>query len=353
MPTSLHELFGEEIESFDQELRRFLEQRDDPQGHYGMVRYQLGFADEHFQSTVGPRQERGKRVRPLLCTLIGRATGVRGDVTRTLMIAAELLHSASLVHDDIEDSEPLRWGRPTLWSVVGIPQAINVGDALVGLSFEALLRLREQGVSSELAYGVIARFVRAYSRMTEGQYLDLSFQGRLELGVDAYLDLIARKTGAALECFAGATSSLAESGEAVERAYGRFGAAFGVLYQIADDIRGIWGELEETGKYASRDIVLRKLTLPLLVGAKEGSPKLRERLLVSREAKPTFTSEEAREISAELLSSGVDKVCAEIAMRYRDEALGALEATEMRSNERALLEAMVRKCATGLPAALA
>lgn len=347
--TSLRESFAAEIDEIDAALAAYLDPLTDPVGHYGMLRYHLGFADERFHPLPGGRQHGGKRVRAILCMLIGRAVGVGPGPIRQLMLASELLHSASLAHDDIQDAEPTRWGRPTLWSLCGTSQAINAGDALVGMTFDQLLKLREH-VPVELVLQVLDRYVAAYLRMSEGQHLDLVHQGRLDLGVSTYLDVISRKTASALECFCGATAILAKRSPELEKSYRHFGASFGMLYQVADDCRAVWGDPTETGKIASRDIVLRKMTLPVLFAVERGPAPLRERILQSREAKPTFSDAEAAEIVEEMTAAGIDRLCTEVAFQHRDSALAALQSAPTSDEERMMLEKLVRMCATGLVA---
>lgn len=339
-------IFGEEIEAADRALVEYMAELKGPASHYELIRYQLGLVDEHMQPVAGMRLERGKRLRPVLCMLIGRAIGVDPRVARTLMLASELLHAASLVHDDIEDQEPLRWGRPTLWSLVGTAQAVNAGDALLAMSYDVVIRLRGLDVPLDLVLRATEAYIRATLRMAEGQHLDLHHQHRLDLGVPAYLDVINRKTGAALECFCGATAVLGGSNPELEDAYRRFGSAFGVLYQVADDIRGIFSELDETGKQPRRDIVLRKTTLPLLMAVERGPAPLREFLLQDGSSKPKFTDGEAIDIVEQLTAAGIDKMCKDVAIEYRDAALDALAATKMRQEERKMLETIVGMCAT-------
>ena len=350
---SLRQLFAAEIDEVDAALAEYLATYADPPGHYGLIRYHLGFADERLAPTPGARQPRGKRLRAIVCMLIGRAIGAPRNALTTLMLASEMLHNASLVHDDIEDEEPLRWGRPTVWSLSGTSQAINIGDALIGMTFDLLLRLRQDGVPPDVVHRVLESYVRAYLRMGEGQHLDLLQQARLDIGVDRYLDMISRKTGAALEGFCGATAIVGGGTAQVEGSYRRFGAAFGMLYQIMDDIGGVWGELDDTGKIAARDIMLRKTTLPLLYGVEHGSPALRKLLLEPHDTKAAFTEAESEHIVAELAAVGVEDLCRAVALRHRDAALaelrGAGDGAAEQSREHMMLAKMVEVCAQARP----
>ncbi|MCB0200451.1 MAG: polyprenyl synthetase family protein, partial [Anaerolineae bacterium] len=94
-------------------------------GHYGMLRYHMGWVDEAFRPAV---VNSGKRIRPVLCLLACEAAGAPAERALPAAAALELLHNFSLIHDDIEDDSPTRRHRPTVWALWGRPQAINAGD---------------------------------------------------------------------------------------------------------------------------------------------------------------------------------------------------------------------------------
>src|SRR5919106_7023935 len=148
---------------------------------YEMLSYHLGL-----DQPDGPR---GKRMRPLLGLIVYQS--LTGDYHAALPGAAavELGHNFSLVHDDIEDADAERRHRPTLWALWGVPLAINAGDALFALSRLALYRLLEDEEYSEKR---VLEMMRVYDEtclaLCEGQYLDISFERRADVTVDAYLE---------------------------------------------------------------------------------------------------------------------------------------------------------------------
>jgi geranylgeranyl diphosphate synthase type I len=235
----------------------------------GMLHYHLGWADENLQPSSGPT---GKRIRSALCLLSCEASG--GTWSRALPAAAalELLHNFSLIHDDIEDGDPVRRGRPTLWAVWGIPQAINAGDALYALAHLTLLRITQKGVSDSTARTAARLFSETCLRVTEGQHLDIGFEGRQQVSIDEYLAMIAGKTAAlvASACELGAligTDGLDVTGDASGiRNLRSYGYHLGMAFQMQDDILGIWGEPTATGKPAGSDLARRKKSLPILHG---------------------------------------------------------------------------------------
>lgn len=339
----VREFFGPQIDEVDAALGNYLNQSNDPPEHYSMVRYHFGFSES------GKRLSSGKRMRAIFCLLIGGASGAPTAALRTLMLASEVMHGASLVHDDLEDGDATRWERPTVWSRYGTNQAVNVGDAMIGMTYELLLSLAETGVPLERVHRVIRIFNAAHLRMSEGQHLDLVHEGHPDTSVERYLDIIDRKTATACECPSRASAVLANAPPETEEAYARFGRAFGMLYQIVDDYAGVWGDPETTGKAELGDVVLRKASLPVLYGYKLGSTRLRE--LLHPAAIPPgapvsrLTREEALFVKEELTRLSVPTHCRDHVRQQRDAALAALRETANDSMETTMLETMVQLCA--------
>lgn len=227
---------------------------------YHMMAYHLGWLDEHFCPVQGST---GKRIRPLLCLLACEAAG--GDWHRALPAAAavELVHNFSLIHDDIEDNSATRRGRPTVWALWGLAQGINVGDAMYTLAYQALARLQEAGAAPSLHLAAVDIVNKACLELCHGQYLDLAYEGNLEITEEAYLQMIGGKTAALIAASTQLGALLAEAGEHAER-YRLFGWYLGLAFQMVDDILGIWGDPATTGKSAADDIRNRKITLPIL-----------------------------------------------------------------------------------------
>ncbi len=229
--------------------------------HYGMLHYHLGWADELLRPQNYPA---GKRLRPMLCLMAATETG--GEPIQALPAAAaiELLHNFSLIHDDIEDGDETRRHRPTLWKVWGAPQAINAGDAMFTLAFAAMQRLARRGVSAPTTLDALARFTQTCLALTEGQHLDMGFETRTNVTVAEYMRMIQGKT-AALVGASVAIGAIIGGADATQiEALQRFGIASGLAFQIQDDILGIWGDPQVTGKAAGNDLLRRKKSLPIL-----------------------------------------------------------------------------------------
>lgn len=241
-------------------------------GHYGMMHYHMGWADDSFRPATIPA---GKRIRPLLCLLACDAVGGDPTVAMPAAAAVEILHNFSLVHDDIEDGDETRRHRPTVWALWGVPQAINAGDGMFALAYAALQRAREL-IGADRATAAFdwkgclletfETFTETCIALTEGQFLDLSYEQREVITVAEYLRMIEGKTAALIagSVAIGALFGGAETGTA--DCLRRFGRNIGLAFQIQDDILGIWGDPTTTGKVAGNDILRRKKSLPLLYG---------------------------------------------------------------------------------------
>src|SRR5512140_2911866 len=264
-------------------------------GVYEMIRYHLGL-----DGSTGPR---GKRMRPLLGLLAYTSTA--GEHTAALPGAAavELGHNFSLVHDDIEDGDIERRHRATLWSIHGIPQAINTGDLIFSLSRVALHRLTDLGFSD----AKVLRLMRLYDEtcvlLCEGQYIDIATSAQDEpMTVDLYFDMIGRKTAALIAASIEAGALLATDDDDVIARYRRFGWSLGLAFQLNDDLLGIWGEEQNTGKVPT-DVARHKKTLPVLYAFEHATPADRARL-AELYVKPEATTSEITEVVDILERSG-------------------------------------------------
>lgn len=229
--------------------------------HYGMMEYHLGWRNEWLQPELSPA---GKRLRPMLCLLACAEVG--GEPVQALPAAAaiELLHNFSLIHDDIEDGDELRRHRLTLWKIWGVPLAINAGDGLFALAFAAIQRLSRRGLAAETVMQTLDLFTQTCLSLTEGQYLDMSFEQRNDVTVADYLRMIQGKTAALIGASVAIGAQIGGATPAQVAAMRLFGQNIGLAFQIQDDLLGIWGEPAVTGKAAGNDILRRKKSLPIL-----------------------------------------------------------------------------------------
>jgi geranylgeranyl diphosphate synthase type I len=212
-----------------------------------------------------------------------------------------------------------------LWAVHGIPQAINAGDALFSLSRVALHRLTDLGFSDAKVLRLMRLFDQTCLRLCEGQYLDIAMSHSDELmTVELYFDMIGRKTAALIAASIEAGALLATDDEHVIGRYRDFGWALGIAFQLNDDLLGIWGAEQATGKAAS-DVAHKKKTLPVIYAYEHAGPEDRERL-AELYAMPDPSREEVAEIIAILERTGAREYTRDQARAYRDQAVQALDA---------------------------
>jgi geranylgeranyl diphosphate synthase type I len=293
---------------------------------YEMLEYHLGL-DEPGAG--------GKRIRPLLGLLVYQALG--GDPRKALPGAAavELGHNFSLVHDDIEDGDVERRHRPTLWALWGVPLAINAGDALFALSRLALYRLRTPEAETEYDARRILSLMEVYDEtclaLCEGQYLDITFESRIDVTVEEYLEMIGKKTASLMSAGVQAAAMLASDDDTLVESMRRFGFDLGLAFQMADDVKGSFWDSAESGKAEAGDLRRRKKTLPVIwaLGHATGADLDRLRALFAPgpagEAASGMTDAEVHEALDILERCGAREFAVGEARRYRDRAIAELE----------------------------
>jgi geranylgeranyl diphosphate synthase type I len=250
------------LSDLELELQKQVSRLDTPRTKrfHEMLTYHMGWTGED----AGP-DAAGKRIRPLMVLLSTASSG--GDWRSALPAAAaiELVHNFSLVHDDIQDNSPKRRGRDTAWVKWGAPMAINIGDALFVISNQAIINLKEN-YPAEVVMRAAEILNNTCLELTRGQFLDMSYEARNNLTVEDYWPMIAGKTAALLSACCHLGSLLGGADQAKQEAYRSFGHYLGLAFQVQDDILGIWGDENITGKSAASDLLEGKNSLPILAG---------------------------------------------------------------------------------------
>ena len=257
------------FEAFESHLERAVERLDGASPTKALVRAHFAFDDAS--------AKRGKRLRPRILVAVAEAEGAPAETAFPAATAVELLHNFSLVHDDIEDRDEMRHGRATLWVRHGIPAALTAGDAMCALAFTALL---EGAADAARSVTMTASLHGALYDLCRGQGADIGFETSAAVTFAEYLAMIEGKTAAlfAASCELGALAAGAEPARAA--AYGRMGRAYGLAFQVRDDILGTWGTPADTGKPAGADIRRRKWSFP--VAWAMGGPPSPDRETVAR-----------------------------------------------------------------------
>jgi geranylgeranyl diphosphate synthase type I len=289
---------------------------------FPLMGYHLGWVDQRGQPRSGSG---GKMLRPTLCLLACEAVGGSWRGALPAAAAVELVHNFSLIHDDIEDGSPQRRGRPTLWRIWGQPLAINAGDAMHTLSRLALLRLEERGVQPEKVLQAARLLDESCLRLCEGQHLDLCYQNRLDIEVNDYLKMISGKTATLFQCSLKLGALIGADEQELVECLGRFGHNLGLAFQIRDDILGIWGQEEVSGKSSVSDIQEMKKTLPIIYGL----AKDKELSMIYR--KEALDGDDLASVLSILEKVGAQAYAQDMAQRYYDEALSALQSAAIPS----------------------
>jgi geranylgeranyl diphosphate synthase type I len=224
---------------------------------FNMLCYHLGWEET--------KRYQGKRIRPLFLLLTTETAGGSWENAVAAAASVELIHNFSLIHDDIEDKSHYRRGRQTLWITNNLPLALNAGDAMFALSFISLGKLSKSN-SRKISLKAFHLLSRACLLLTKGQHLDISFEALDRISVYQYLEMIEGKTAALLAISSKIGAMIADADPRTQELYYDLGKNIGLAFQINDDILGIWGNPEKTGKSAATDLLTRKKTLPILFG---------------------------------------------------------------------------------------
>ena len=257
----------------------------------------------------------GKRLRPLL-VLLGSRLGPRQDPLRSASLAAavELIHCATLVHDDYVDESPRRRGRPTVAALEGPERAIAVGDYYFAKATRVIAELEEPVVTSTIA--------EALEAICLSQIDDYRLRGSYPGDHASYLAVVRGKTAALIAAACAAGAQLAGARAEVVAALRRYGELVGIAFQMVDDLLDYSGS---SGKPAGQDIRERVVSLPLIYASEDRAvgPELR-RLLAGE-----LSEDDVRRVQALVAESGaLERVGAEARSLVRD-AVGELDAVEL------------------------
>ncbi|WP_338599547.1 geranylgeranyl diphosphate synthase [Sulfolobus tengchongensis] len=315
MQTELDSYFNSIIENVNLEIRKFV--RSDIKT--------LEEASLHLFSAGG------KRLRPLV--LVSSSDLIGGDRQRAYKAAAsvEILHTFTLVHDDIMDRDYLRRGLPTVHVKWGEPMAILAGDYLHAKAFE-VLNESLKGLDAETFYKAFSLFVKSIEIISEGQAMDMMFENRDDVTEDEYIEMIKKKTAMLFSCSAGLGAIINKANDEVIENLLQYGLNLGISFQIVDDILGIIADEKELGKPVYSDIREGKktiLVIKTLREAKESERKIILSVLGNKDAK-----KDELEKVAEIIREYSLKYAYDLAEKYSDLAIRNLSKIPV-SNETA------------------
>ena len=274
---------------------------------------QYDFVDQAVRHVV---EGGGKRLRPILVILSGRACGYSGDDSYIPAACVELIHVASLVHDDVLDEAPIRRGRTTLHSKWGNKVAVLVGDYLHA-------RVLNMLVSRKADDPALAILSEAAQAMCEGEVIHAYKNGDFEISFPDYLDIVSLKTGRLIlaSCRIGAVIATDQADKI--QAVTSYGDAIGTAFQIIDDLLDFTAEQEKFGKRSFNDLREGKLTFPMIYARQQCTVKEREKLEI------VFNTEFEEEQTSRWIRQLIDRYqvedhCLQVAQDYANRAKLAL-----------------------------
>ncbi len=216
----------------------------------------------------------GKRLRPLLVLLSSKAVGGKFENAYNAAAAVEMLHNFTLVHDDIMDNANKRRGRLTLHKMYDHSTAILVGDSLLSIAYEYLLKDCNSNSKQ-----VIASFTQGLIEVCEGQSLDTNFESRKNVSLSEYISMIKKKTAAMAEMCCRIGALLGGGTNSEVNALGRYGLNLGIAFQIQDDLLDISADEKKFGKTIGGDLVEGKKTYLFLEALEKSKGEDRKKLL--------------------------------------------------------------------------
>jgi len=259
----------------------------------------------------------GKRLRPLLCLLAFKASAPNRPIPKSVIEVAsalELLHMASLVHDDVIDHAEIRHNKPTIHKVWGEEVAIPMGVYLYTLSLQCIARAGD--------LHVLKRVSHAVKILCEGELRQVFERGNAQLDLIKYLIILKKKTGILFSTACHCGSYLADASKRDVFDLQFMGYALGMLFQISDDYMDVMGNTQALGKTAGQDVAMGEITLPFLYLLDEVSPEKQHHIhTLLRAQDPSALGE----LQAELKASNALEKTKSLALNYADRAVVAVD----------------------------
>lgn len=315
----------------DAELKAIINARDVPL--YGMMSYHMGWTDAPGHTDPATPKQHGLGT---LCLLACGAVG--GDLETAIPGAAsvELVNNFTEIHDDVQGGIPRRANRDALWWVWGPAQAINAGDGMHALARLALFRLLEHGVSSEVTFRAVRLMDEASLATCEGRFIDMEAQERLDLSLDAYLNMAAKKNGSLL---AGALKlgALIGAGEDnLQDSFHQCGTSLGVALQVQADVNEFWSASP------SPEVMNKKKLLPIVFALEKASASEKRRL-GEVYFKRVLDPEDVKKVREVVEGLGVKEACRDIVSQRLSDAMSALDTPGVSPEGRSSIEALARQ----------
>ncbi len=226
----------------------------------------------------------GKRIRPAICILVAKAFDYSGNDLIRLASSIELLHTATLIHDDVVDESLMRRGKESIQNKWDNAHGVLVGDFVYSKAFQLMASFDNPNIIRALA--------NATNRISEGEVLQLSLKNKDKLTENQYFEIIDRKTAELFKVSSVTAGILASCSNDQLDSLSQFSTSLGIAFQIQDDILDYYGDEKLTGKKVGKDYEEGKFTLPVITALKNADPKIRKKLLSLFEKKEKNNFEE-------------------------------------------------------------
>lgn len=315
----------------DAELRDIIGARDVPL--YGMMSYHMGWSDAPGHTDPATPKEHSLGA---LCLLACQAVG--GDLETAVPGAAcvELINNFTEIHDDVQGGFPKRANRDALWWVWGPAQAINAGDGMHALARLALFRLLEHGVNSEVTFRAVRLMDEASLSTCEGRFMDMESQERLEVSLESYLKMSAKKTGSLVSGALKLGALIGSGDEGLLDAFHQCGTDLGIALQVQADANEFWSESP------SPEVMNKKKLLPIVFALEKASVGEKRRL-GEVYFKRVLDVDDVAKVQEIVESLGVRDACRDMVSQRLSDGIAALDAPGISLDGRASIEALVRK----------
>ena len=221
----------------------------------------------------------GKKIRPALVLLSAEAVGGAAQGAYKTAAAVELIHTFSLIHDDIMDKDEMRRGMPAVHTLWGEPMAILAGDILFSLAFELVAQTHSEDIPSSRVVQALNTVVDACIKICEGQACDMSFEGKFDVKESEYLNMIYKKTSALIAAATKAGAILGGGTPQQVNALAEYGRLIGMAFQIQDDYLDVVSDEKQLGKPVGSDIVEGKMNLMVVHTLSAASPEDKDELI--------------------------------------------------------------------------
>ncbi|WP_297983432.1 short chain isoprenyl diphosphate synthase IdsA [uncultured Methanobrevibacter sp.] len=221
----------------------------------------------------------GKMLRPALTLISAEAVGGNKEDALKTAAAIELIHTFSLIHDDIMDDDDMRRGMPSVHKVWDEPLAILAGDTLFSKAFEMVILSKDDNAEPEHVANALATVADACVKICEGQASDMSFEGNFDVTEEEYSKMIYKKTGALIAAATKAGAIMGGADEETVTALYEYGRMIGIAFQIQDDYLDVISDEADLGKPVGSDIAKGKMTLMVVKALAESEGEDNERLL--------------------------------------------------------------------------